>query len=204
MKYRAVISGVLLYALTRHVSAAEPEVRPVLEVSGSWAVPAGHALVLMTGMRAAESVIWPEPFADLRSRRVGRSYGEAFSRPPKWDGSRAAFEWDGDPWYVNALGHGLFGSELYLRARSCGQTPPLAFAFTAAGSTLWEYGIEASAVRPSALDLWYTPLSGLVFGELRFLGYRAAGSVSPRAVRGLLRVVLDPFGEFERSLGTPC
>ena len=75
------------------------------------------ALVLVLAQAAgpatlpAESppVITPEPTADLV---VPLGHAVALS-------SHRALEWDGDPWYVNTLGHGLFGSELYLRARMC-------------------------------------------------------------------------------------
>lgn len=167
-------------------------------------VPPAHAGLLMTGMRVAEIWIWPEPFADFRLKSLGRSYERAYTLPPKWDGSRAWFEWDGDPWYVNAVGHALFGSEVYLRARLCRWTPLEAVLLSGAASTVWEYGIEASAVRPSALDLWYTPLSGALFGELRYWGWSSVSTVRSRPLRAVLRAVFDPFGELERAVGLPC
>jgi hypothetical protein len=171
----------------------------------SWAVPTGHALALMTGMRVTEAFIWPDPFADLSWSHVRDNYVDAYTLPPKWDGSRAWFEWDGDPWYVNAIGHAAFGSELYLRARTCRQTPLAALAFTAAASTVWEYGFEANGVRPSALDLWYTPLSGMLFGELRHVAWSAAAQLRDRSWRQILMTVFDPLGELERAVfSLPC
>ena len=170
----------------------------------SWTIPSAHALGLMTGMRLTEAVIWPEPFADTSLARMGRSYEAAFTQPPKWDSSRRAFEWDGDPWWVNSIGHAAFGSELYLRARTCHNSLVPALAFTAIGSTVWEYGFEANGVRPSALDLWYTPAAGLVLGEARYLGWTLARRIGNRTWRGVLSGVLDPFGELERWAGTKC
>lgn len=170
----------------------------------SWTIPSAHALGLMTSMRLTEAVIWPEPFADTSLARMGRSYEAAFTLPPKWDSSKRAFEWDGDPWWVNSVGHALFGSELYLRARTCHNAILPALAFTAIGSTVWEYGFEANGVRPSALDLWYTPAAGLVLGEARYLGWSLARRIGDRTWRGVLTGVLDPFGELERWAGTKC
>lgn len=158
----------------------------------------------MTGMRLTEAVIWPDPFARTSLSRAGQSYEEAYTRPPKWDSSASAFEWDGDPWYVNGIGHALFGSELYLRARTCRQGVLPALAFTAAGSVVWEYAFEANAVRPSAFDLWYTPAAGLILGEARFVMWSEARTLRDRTLRGVLTAVLDPFGELERALGTRC
>jgi hypothetical protein len=153
-------------------------------------------------MRTAETFIWPDPFA--RTQYFGAHYEEAFTKPPIFDSSRRAFEWDGDPWYINTLGHGLFGSELYMRARTCHLPWYGALAFAAASSAVWEYGFEGNGVRPSALDLVYTPLGGMLLGEARYVGWNAAQKISAPALRGTVRAVLDPFGELERAVGTGC
>lgn len=168
----------------------------------SWLVPSLHALGLMTVMRGTETVLWPEPFAQVED--FGYHYRQAFTRPPLWDGSRSAFEWDGDRWQLNVLGHGLFGSELYLRARACHKPPWQALLFTGAASTAWEYGFEANGVRPSALDLVYTPAMGIALGELRFQVLQLTRSWAPSTGRAVLRYSVDPLGELERALGTPC
>lgn len=152
------------------------------------AVPIVHSVALMAVMRAGEAVIWPDPFA--RTAHFGAHYEEAFTRPPIFP--------DGDPWYVNYVGHAAFGSELYLRARSCRLGWAGALAFAAAGSVLWEYGFEANGVRPSALDLVYTPVVGAALGELRHL------VVSRTPPRSAARFVFDPFGELERAAGADC
>jgi hypothetical protein len=170
----------------------------------SWLVPSAHAAGLMVTMRVGAAVLWPDPFADLSARRMGRSYRDAYTRWPRWDSSRPAFEWDGDAWTINVVGHALFGSELYLRPRVCSRRWWEALAFAAVGSALWEYGFEANAVRPSGLDLWYTPLSGLVLGEARYQGFVFASGLSDPGWRAVLRALFDPLGEFERALGTRC
>lgn len=182
-----------------HDSPALPE-----PAEPSLAVPTLHALGLMTGMRLTEAVIWPEPFASTDLSRMGESYERAFTEWPRWDSSQRAFEWDGDAWYINGIGHALFGSELHLRARTCHQSVLSALAFTTAGTLVWEYGFEANGVQPSALDLWYTPAAGLVLGEARFWAWSAARRIGDRHFRGVLTTLLDPFGELERALGTRC
>src|ERR1043165_5888338 len=72
-------------------------------------VPIAHSVGLMTVMRTTEAVIWPDPFA--RTQYFGAHYEEAFTKPPIYP--------DGDAWYVNYVGHAFFGSELYVRARTC-------------------------------------------------------------------------------------
>jgi hypothetical protein len=185
---------------------AEPPESPVVDRSAEyevlWAPPVLHATSLFVVMRATETVLWPDPFANFDPEFVGARYEDAYTLPPKFDANRSAFEWDGDHWTINVLGHGLLGSELYLRARHCHFGWAGSLGFAAAASAVWEYGFEANGVRPSAQDLIYTPLAGLVFGEARF---RAARALEGRGgFASVLRVVLDPLGEAERALGAPC
>ncbi len=77
-------------------------------------------------------------------------------------------------------------------------------AVAAASSTLWEYAFEGNGVRPSVQDLVYTPLAGMLLGELRYVGYRAAGKIEGPVARHVLQAVLDPLGEVERLASTPC
>jgi hypothetical protein len=165
-------------------------------------VPILHGLALMSVMRITESVLYPDPFS--RTEYFAAHYEEAFTKPPLFDGSRRAFEWDGDPWTINVLGHGLFGSELYLRARTCHLPWYGALVFTAASSALWDYGFEGNGVRPSALDLIYTPLAGMALGEGRYLLWRAADNIGLPRLRTVVRGALDPLGEVERAFGAGC
>jgi hypothetical protein len=166
--------------------------------------PTLHALALMSVMRASEAYLWPEPFAETDRVKLGYHYQRAFSRPPLWDSSRPLFEADGDRWQINVIGHGLFGSELYLRARTCRFAPWQALLFAGAASATWEYGFEANGVRPSALDLTFTPLSGLLLGEARYQGLQAARGLPPGPLRSTLSALVDPFGQLERALGAGC
>lgn len=161
--------------------------------------PLVEALSLMTVMRLTEALLWPEPFARTDLGFWGRRYREAYTEPPLFDASKPAFRWDGDGYVVNLVGHGLFGSELYLRARRCHFGVVGSLLFAASASTFWEYVVEANGTRPSAQDLVYTPLAGLLFGEARYQGARAL--VGPGTARAIFRTLLDPMGEFTEALG---
>lgn len=190
-------------------SDAKPDERAPVEVqapagskpSASWTPPVLHALTLFTTVRVAEAVIWPDPFAETDLGEWGRHYREAFTRLPLFDPDRPAFSWDGDRWEINVIGHGLMGSELYLRARQCHFGWGGAFAFTAGATAVWEYGFEANGVRPSGQDLVFTPVAGLALGEARYQLWNAADGIEPRPLRFFVRTVLDPFGELERRTG---
>jgi hypothetical protein len=186
-------------AWTPSRAVAEP-----LPESPEWGVPVAHSLGVFTGTRLAEAILYPDPFAETDLGVLGRNYREAFTRPPLFDPDEAVFEWDGDPWTINVIGHGLLGSELYYRPRRCGFSVLAALAFAAGASVVWEYAFEANGVRPSALDLVYTPAVGLVLGEARFWAFGAAGSLRDPTWRAIVRAVVDPFGELERELGAVC
>jgi hypothetical protein len=184
-----------------HPVEAFPEEQPT--ALGRWTATLGHHHGLMLGMRLTEVWLWPEPFAEMRPTILRQRYHDAFTQAPKWDGRAPWFQWDGDRWFINVVGHAALGSELYLKARRCKFQPLAAMALTAASSAVWEYGYEASGVRPSALDLVYTPVSGVVIGETRYWLIQQARTLTP-GWRRFVTVVLDPFGEAERGLGFPC
>ncbi len=91
-----------------------------------------------------------------------------------------------------------------MRARTCRLPWYGALAFTAASSALWEYAFEGNGVRPSALDLVYTPLAGMLLGEGRYLAWGAASNVRSPGLRTVIRAAVDPFGEVERAFGAGC
>lgn len=165
-------------------------------------IPILHNTSLLVVMRTTETILWPDPFA--RPGHFAAHYEEAYTLPPKFETWRRPFEWDGDPWWINTIGHGLFGSELYLRARQCHLGWAGSLAMAAAASTLWEYVFEANGVRPSAFDLAWTPIVGLGLGEARFFVHRAAGGMKSKAGRAVVRAIVDPLGDVERALGTEC
>jgi len=168
----------------------------------SYVIPVLHDLALLTGVRVVETFLWPDPFA--RPETWGHHYEEAYTKPPVFHTDRAFFEWDGDPWPINLVGHALMGSELYMRPRTCRVPWYGALAFAAGGTVLWEYGFEANGSRPSGLDLVWTPLAGIALGELRYVTWRAAGTLESKTGRAVVRAVVDPFGEVERALGARC
>lgn len=176
-------------------SAADPGTRVV----------AAHAGGLLLGMRLGAAVLWPQDYGPRALGDAPAHLREAVSRPPVFRRDRSLLESDGDPWAVNVIGHGLFGSEIYLRSRQCGGAPLTALAWTAGASVAWEYAVEGSAKRPSAIDLVWTPvIGGLVLGELRFRAYRALRSDDPGVLRRIARGLLDPLGSLERAAGARC
>lgn len=194
----APTTGAELEASDTARAPAEPR-----ETPPNFEIPLWHDAALLGTMRVGAAILWPRPFADLRPQSVADSYAAAYTQPPRWDPDQAAFEWDGDAWGINVIGHALFGSELYLRARTCRHSVWAALAFSAGGSVAWEYVIEANAVRPSALDLVYTPVAGALFGEARYFAWRSARGLK-NTLGSVLSALLDPLGELERSLGSEC
>jgi hypothetical protein len=170
----------------------------------SWSIPVLHSLGVMTQVRVAEAFLYPDTFAETDLEVIGNRYAEAFSMPPVFDTSRRAFEWDGDPWPINVVGHGLLGSEFYTRMRICRHGPLASLAFTAAGAVVWDYAFEANGVRPSGLDLIYTPLAGALLGEGRYWAWRGASALSSPAWRTTLMILFDPLGELGRAFGAGC
>jgi hypothetical protein len=196
------------FALLVHVGAgvagATEPLAVVDDQRPTWLVPSLHALGMMTTMRVTEAYLWPEPFAETDRFALASHYHQAFTKPPLWDSSRPLFEADGDRWQINVIGHGLFGSELYLRARTCQKPPWQALLFTGLSSAAWDYGFEANGVRPSGLDLLLTPAAGLLLGEARYFAWSSARQLRRGALRSVLSALVDPLGDLERALGTPC
>lgn len=184
------------------VELGAPRVHERPSLPASIVVPVLHGVALFTVMRGVETVLWPQPFAE--PRYFVDHYEEAYTRPPIFDSSQSFMRWDGDPLFVNVVGHGLLGSELYLRARQCRLGWAGSLAFAAGASALWEYVFEANGVRPSAQDLVYTPIAGVVLGEARFAIHRLAGGIVSPAARRAVQALVDPLGELERAAGTDC
>lgn len=197
-------SGALFLALAAQTAPTpEPQAeQPEREVT--WSVPVLHTTGLFVAMRTTEAILWPTPFADTRPGFWLENYEQAFTRPPLFDWNQAAFEWDYDHWTINVIGHGLLGSELFYRPRRCGASVLEALAFAASASAVWEYAFEANGVRPSALDLVFTPVSGLILGEARYFGWTAARGIRDATLRSIVQGILDPLGELSRGLGAPC
>lgn len=170
-----------------------------------WAPPIVHGLALLTVMRVGEAILFPEPFAETRLSVLADRYDAAFTQPPLFDPHKPFMRWDGDSLFINVVGHGGLGSELYLRARSCHFGVLGSTVFAAAGSAAWEFLFEASGVRPSGQDLVYTPLAGLVLGEARYAIAGWGRHLDTSWARSVVPAVVDPFGELERQSGwTRC
>src|SRR5512138_950497 len=193
----------LPHLLALSLLASPPEAAaPSAPSRPSWTVPAAHAGGILLGMRISVGVLWPETYDPTRFRAEAEQLRLAYGRPPELRSGRSLLESDGDPWWLNGFGHGLFGSEVYGRTRQCGHGPAAAFLAAAALSVAWEYGLEAPPKRPSAIDLVWTPVFGGLLGEGR---YRLHRWLKARGSAGWLLFAVDPLGEGERRVvGTRC
>ena len=199
--------GLLIAVAATAPPAALPSSRPAATDTwtGDRRIVALHTAAVLIGMRLGAAALWPADYGPAALGSAPSHLREAITQPPLLRTDRSLLQSDGDPWTINVFGHGLFGSEIYLRSRQCGGGALEAFAWTAGATIAWEYALEGTAKRPSAIDLAWTPLvGGLVFGELRFLGYRALAGPDPGLLRRVVRVILDPLGSVERAGGTRC
>lgn len=94
---------------------------------------------------------------------------------------------------VNFLGHTYSGVFYYQVGRSNGYSPLGSFLVAFGGSLMWEYAGEYRE-RVSLNDMVVTPVGGTLFGEVfHQFSLAAEHSGLPRAARGALAFVLDPF-----------
>jgi hypothetical protein len=152
------------------------------------------------GMYAGLLVFFPNDFDNSNVTQNRAQVKRTWTSPPRYDPSfeGGVLGSDGDHWAFNVFGHGLFGSEAYLAARAWGHHPLIAISFSIISSAFWEYMVEGWYQQPSTIDLFWTPLGGSFFGELRYQGYMAAKKGIDRKVpRTILMVLLDPIGELE-------
>lgn len=199
---RAAVFGAALVAGGGGVARAQaPD--PDGAHATTWAVPTLHAAGQLAIQRVGLSLLYGSAFTLDDPDKAARSFARAWTTPPLFDASRRVFEWDRDIFYINVFGHGLMGSELYLRARQCGHGFWASFFFTAAASFVWEYVVEAWHAQPSAIDLAWTPVGGALLGEFRFVAWELARRL-PAVPRRVVRALVDPFGELERAAGTGC
>lgn len=125
---------------------------------------------------------------------------ESFSVDTFKDGWRRGPEWDDDEWYWNYLGHPLWGSETFLRARSQNFSFIESFAFSTAASVVWEFGMENWTSNPSTQDLLLTSTAGSLIGEFRFhVLKKLAGRDDPKSKT--LRFVFDPLQSTAKFVG---
>ena len=119
---------------------------------------------------------------------------------PNFFGLRRTFttgpSFDYDNFFFNYIAHPIDGSEFYLIARNRKLNWWQSFAYAAAVSTFFEFFIESAYEGASWQDLWITPVSGAVIGELRWQAKKSLEN--PRTgkptgtVNKILYVVVDP------------
>lgn len=198
--------GFLLAVLLALAPAVPDEQLPAPVTS--WTVPTAHTAGVLLGMRLSLSLLYPRSFDPTRLRENAAHFKEAYTRPPDYRPGEPLFKSDGDPWALNAVGHGLFGTEVYGRMRQCGHPPATALLWTTGVSVVWEYGVESFHKRPSAIDLMWTPIAGSLLGEGRFRLHRwlsQGGGATLGVLRHAFIWMLDPLGEAERRwLKTKC
>ncbi len=103
---------------------------------------------------------------------------------------------DYDHAFFNYIAHPYDGSEFYLLARNRDCTWWESFAYGVAVSTAFEFMIESAYEGASWQDLWITPVSGAVIGELRWQAKK--GLEDPKTgkpvgtVKKILHVLVDP------------
>jgi len=168
--------------------------------SSHWLVPQLHTAGVLLITRIGASIAWPDAFDPTEVSRNAKNFGRAWTSAPEFDTDASFFEWDHDPWALNLIGHGLLGSEIYLRHRQAHHSPWVALALVGAWSVVWEYVVEAWHKQPSGIDLLWTPLGGLALGEGRYQVYCLVRTMPPSAGRRVLLYLLDPLGQLERDL----
>lgn len=111
-------------------------------------------------------------------------------------------EWDHDKFYFNYILHPYAGGAYFMAARSCGFNFWQSMLYCSLVSNVgWEYGIEAFMERPSAQDLFITPVVGSLVGEGFYRakrrivdnGYTLCGS---RLLGCFVAFLVDPVNEF--------
>lgn len=120
---------------------------------------------------------------------------------PQFNGLRKNFtegpRVDNDRFFFNYVAHPLAGSEYYLIARNRGCNWWQSAAYSAGMSSVFEFLIESTYEQASWQDLWITPVSGTVIGELRWQVKKALENPSTGKPVGILNkilyVVIDPF-----------
>ena len=112
-----------------------------------------------------------------------------------WDNVRDS-RWDKDSGWINYVGHPYFGAAYYIRARERGADPIGAFVYSAAMSTLFEYGVEALFERVSYNDLIVTPIAGALIGAFIFEPLRERIKAKPERAwyQDAVLIATDPIG----------
>lgn len=165
---------------------------------------AGQLALQYTAIRVWDPPNWHD-FGNSPSISAGKFFSN-FAKAPVFEPERlggggllGVTQADGDSWKTNIVGHGLQGTELYLRMRREGFSGLHASLGGLIQSTIWEYGVEGMHETPSLWDLLWTPSAGAAFGELRYRALRLAQKRSG-VFWNSLRVIVDPVGELDHHL----
>ncbi len=162
-------------------------------------LPLARIVALDLAMYAGLVILWPYAFSP--SEGSIEQFRESWTERPYMNYSKIFFELDDDPWAINTVLHGLYGSEVYLAGRTIGHSGLVSFLYAMFASVTWEYLVEGWFHQPSAIDLAWTPVAGAVIGELRFQLLRIIMMhVSSRMLRNILMTTLDPIGQLERAI----
>lgn len=197
------IIGLALFLMEAPGALAEPEKIQIAQnqqEKPQWLVPSLHSLAIVTGTRITVSLLWPNAFDITQVSQNADNFGRAWTSWPEFDPQESFFSWDHDPWTLNLIGHGLMGSEFYLRYREAFFHPALALGMTAAWTFCWEYLIEGWHKQPSGIDLLWTPTGGFLLGEGRYQLYQLIRRKAHYRGRHLLLYLLDPLGQLERDV----
>ncbi len=119
----------------------------------------------------------------------------------RWkDHTRAGPVWDNDELWINYIGHPYFGAGYYCHTIHKGYSRLDGFLYSLAMSTsLYEYGFEAFFEKPSTQDLIFTPLGGVLMGELFLMAEREIKRnknrvLGSRRLGDFCRGMMDPVG----------
>jgi len=123
---------------------------------------------------------WQKPTAKNYRENLKR----AFTKPPVIDN---------DKWYINYLGHPYQGACTYNALRSQGATMWQSGLFAIGHSFVWEYLIEGGNEQPSVQDIFVTPLTGIVFGELIHLATMEMSRNGFKWYEGVFVAVFNPM-----------
>lgn len=118
----------------------------------------GYNTVIMTALVLSPEYIsqWDRKEAFLAASMKAQ-YKKTFTTPPVKDKDLAV---------INYIGHPYQGSFYFNATRSQGALFWQASLFTFMQSVLWEYVWEGGLEQPSIQDLIFTPLGGILLGEL--------------------------------------
>lgn len=183
-------------AMTSGASAALSEPAGEIAAGAEKRVPDWGGVWLDTGLimgaqvgAAAVTYVMPEDFS-------GWSEEQKKSGFDKYWRNFGAPVWDNDKYYVNYILHPYWGATYYTRARERGLGQTSSFVYSVMMSTMFEYGAECFAEKPSIQDLIVTPVAGSLLGAYVFEPLRNSIKAKQelRWYDHALLIATDPIG----------